>query len=568
MLQEQVVNPRLVLLLTLAAWGVGEFLPVAQAGNAPNPPPVPEEAKKVAAAVKVMPGLKAELFASEPMMANPLAFCIDEKGRVWVSESGRYGGTPATADRSLICPISRADVLAGVDELVVVKSFREPTRNSPLALAERLGAHRARRWLTPDGGNAPQYLVNRYAEAIARGEAELVLLAGAEAMDNARRLIRSGRKPEWSIPADTDPDWLYPPREMASPTERAHGLWLAAHVYPLFENALRGHYRRPIDAHQHALGALFARFTEVAATTPGAWFPVRRSAEEIATATPRNRVVGWPYTKFMNAMNQINQSAAILLTSLEHARTLGIDPERLVYLHGCADTTERWYVSDRVNCFSSPAIRVMGERALAMAGRSINEVEHLDLYSCFPCAVEIARDELGIAADDPCQLTVTGGLPFHGGAGNNYVMNAIAAMVERLRAHPGAFGLVTANCGYLSKHAAGVYSTAPVTEAWHRESPAAYQAAIDRLRSPPIADAPAGPAHIETYTVTYGRDGRPERGLVIGRLGDGEEPDAPRFVANTPPDESLLEAMTSEDFLGRRGEVSREGELNEFRPAL
>ena len=94
MLQEQVVNPRLVLLLTLAAWGVGEFLPVAQAGNAPNPPPVPEEAKKVAAAVKVMPGLKAELFALEPMMANPLAFCIDEKGRVWVSESGRYGGTP------------------------------------------------------------------------------------------------------------------------------------------------------------------------------------------------------------------------------------------------------------------------------------------------------------------------------------------------------------------------------------------------------------------------------------------------------------------------------------------
>jgi acetyl-CoA C-acetyltransferase len=61
------------------------------------------------------------------------------------------------------------DSLAQLDTVVVVKSFREPTRNSPEALANLFGATNTAQWLTPDGGNAPQYLVNRYSAAIANG---------------------------------------------------------------------------------------------------------------------------------------------------------------------------------------------------------------------------------------------------------------------------------------------------------------------------------------------------------------------------------------------------------------
>lgn len=459
--------------------------------------------------------------------------------------------------------------LADVDVLAVVRSFKESTRNSPAALARRVGASSARQWLTPNGGNMPQYLVNRFSEAIARGEMRFALLSGAEAIDNFRRLKKAGRTPDWEEPADGDADYLFPEKRMWNEVEMAHGMAIPAHAYPLYENGLRGHYGETIEGHQRAMGELFARFTDVAAEHPHAWYPIRRSAGEIATATPRNRFVGWPYTKYMNAMNQINQGATLLLMSVGCAKELGIDESKWVYLHGCADTNELWYVTDRENYYSSPAIRVMGERAFAMAGRSIDEVDFIDLYSCFPSAVQIARDELGIARDDPRPLTVTGGLPFHGGAGNNYVMNSIASMVDKLRAHPGKFGLVTANGGYLTKHAAGIYSTEPAPlpsrgdAPWVREDPALYQRRIDDIAHPRLEQAPSGMGGIETYTVLFGRSEVPEAGIVVGRLADGA-----RFCAQVPQDAELLLAMTREDFLGRRGRVAAGDPVNIFTPDL
>ncbi len=445
-------------------------------------------------------------------------------------------------------------VLTDIDALVVVKSFREPMRNTPEALAKALGATGAKRWLTPDGGNAPQGLVNLFCEAIAEGRHRLVLLTGAEAIDNARRLIKSGTKPDWDRPSDSDPDLIWPDRAMASSHERAHGIWQAAHVYPLFETALRARLGRSIDEHQARMGRLFADFSAIASASPHAWFRNRRGAEEIATPGSGNRFVGWPYTKFMNAMNQINQSAALLLTSAGHARTLGIAEDQWIHLHGCADTTEIWHVSERTNYCSSPAIRVMAERALAMARCTIEDIDHFDLYSCFPSAVEIARIKLGLGEDDPRPLTVTGGLPFHGGAGNNYSMNAIAAMAERLRADPGSRGLVTANGGYLSKHSAGIYSSEPAPhKPWRREDPAAYQPRIDTLARPRLEERPRGKGWIEAYTVTFGRDGVPEQGIVIGRLGEREAPGAPRFLAKVAGGRDVLEAMTREECVGKAG---------------
>jgi acetyl-CoA C-acetyltransferase len=354
---------------------------------------------------------------------------------------------------------------------------------------------------------------------------------------------------------------------MSLPIEDAHGMMIPANAYPLYENALRHHYGRSIDDHQRAMGELFARFSEVAATHPQAWYPVARTPEEIATATSSNRYVGWPYTKFMNAMNMINQSATLLLTSVGHARELGVPEEQWIYLHGCADASELWNVLDRENYHSSVAIRTMGRKTFEMAGRSMDDVDFIDLYSCFPSAVQIARDELGIAADDPRPLTITGGLPYHGGAGNNYVMNSIASMADVLRANPGKFGLVTANGGYLTKHAAGLYSTTPTEVAgdvpFVREDPAVYQAEIDATPHPELIEHPEGAATIETWTVLFGRENTPEGAIVVGRDSRGR-----RFPAVTPRDPELLAAMTREDFVGRAGTVEAGEKVNVFTPSL
>ena len=458
---------------------------------------------------------------------------------------------------------------ADLDLIAVVRSFRESTPNTPASLARRLGAESAACWLMPNGGNGPQYLVNRYAEAIAKGENRFVLFAGAEAKDSVRRLKKAGRKIDWTEPPDSEARFLIPEPKMASGYETHHGVWLAAHVYPMFENAYRHHLGRGIEEHQMAMGRLFEGFAEVAAETPGAWFPVKRTAEEIATPSESNRFVGWPYTKFMNAMNHVDQSAAILMCSRGFARELGVPDDRMVHLHGCADTNEPLLVSERQTYHDSPAVRMMGRKALGMAGTDIGGIDYIDLYSCFPSAVEIARDELGIAEDDPRPLTVTGGLPYHGGAGNNYVMNSIACMVEKVRAKPGSKGLVTANGGFLTKHAAGIYSTAPSPahdgRGWARENPADYQAELDALATPPLIKEAEGDAVVETYTVAFGRSGEPEMGILFGRLGNGTDPMAPRFIANTPADPDLLRAMTQEDFIGRRGKAAHGDRKNVMR---
>jgi acetyl-CoA C-acetyltransferase len=333
-------------------------------------------------------------------------------------------------------------------------------------------------------------------------------------------------------------------------------------VYPLFENALRAHRGRSLEAHQAAMGRLFAPFSAVAAQNPHAWFPTARSPEEIAQEGPDNRMVGFPYTKYLNAIIQVDQSAAVIMASTAKADELGVPAEKRVYLHGCADAHDLWYVSERTNFHSSPAIRMCAQKSFAMAGKTPADLCFIDLYSCFPSAVEIACAEIGLAEDDPRGLTVTGGLPYFGGPGNNYVMHAIAAMIERLRAKPGAFGLITGNGWFLTKHAFGVYSTTPTKGGWKREDPKAYQKEIDALAPPALNERPSGAGTIETYTVVHARD-RVRLGIVVGRDGEGR-----RFLANTPEDEATLLDLQSREGVGRAGRVARseDGKRNIFTP--
>jgi acetyl-CoA C-acetyltransferase len=331
-------------------------------------------------------------------------------------------------------------------------------------------------------------------------------------------------------------------------------------VYPLFENALRGKYGLSLDEHRKRMGELFHPFTRVAAGNPLAWFPVERSASELSTVSDKNRYVGFPYTKFLNSIIEVNMGAALIMTSAARARELGVPENRMVYLHGCGDANDLWYLSERIDYCSSPALRVAAREALSMAGKAVADMDFFDLYSCFPSAVQVACDELGISWDDPRGLTVTGGLPYFGGPGNNYVLHAIAHMMERLRAHPGKFGLLNGNGWFLTKHSVGIYSTTPPQGPWQRRDPEEYQVALLEQPHPPFTEAPQGCATVETYTVINGREG-PESGIVIGRLDDGT-----RFIARTPNDTGTLQAMMRIDMLGARGTVSSRDGINLFVP--
>jgi len=455
-----------------------------------------------------------------------------------------------------------ARILAQLDTVAVVNLLSWHYGNPPGALAQLVAAAPRRQLYSTVGGNTPQWLVNETAELIAQGQVRFALIAGAEAVYTAQRSRRAGQHLDWAIATTGAPTIVGTDKAGSTDHEMVHGIYLPVAVYPLFENALRAHYRLSLQEHRARLGALCSGFSAVAAANPYAWFREARTADEIATPTPQNRFIGYPYTKFMNAIIDVDQAAAVLMTSVGAAREMGVPQARWVYLHGCADAHDLWFVSERVNYHSSPAIRLAGQRALKMAGLHIGDVDYLDLYSCFPSAVQIGRDMLGIALDDPRPLTITGGLPYHGGPGNNYTMHGIATMLDKVRAQPGTTGLVTGLGWYLTKHAVGIYSTTPPAPPWRREDPATYQADLDVMPHPRLATEPRGRATIETYTVLHDRDGHPMRGIVIGRLADGA-----RFLANTPADRALLEDLEAEDAIGRPGTVTSADESNVFVPA-
>ncbi len=434
-------------------------------------------------------------------------------------------------------------------------------RNVPHAVCEVLSIDPAEKIYTHTGGNTPQMLVNHYAEKIAQGEASAVLLVGAEALHTMLSRLKMGMDLDgWMDDSGGDPERLGDTRPAASDHEMTYGMHTPSVSYPLFENALRASYGWSLDEHRQKLGELYQRFNEVATKNPLSWFPTERSAEEIANVSDSNRYVGFPYTKFLNSIIQVNMGAAVILSSVAKARELGVNDERMVYLHGCADVNDIWNVSERENYYSSRAIRTLGEKAFAMAGKSVDEMDYLDIYSCFPSAVQIACDELGIAHDDARGLTVTGGLPYFGGPGNNYVTHSIATMMDVLRNNPGKFGLLNGNGWFITKHSLGIYSTTPVKGDWKRESPAAYQQAVLDEAHPPFTESPSGNATIETYTVLHGREGV-ERALVIGQLDDGT-----RFIAETPDDEQTLRQMMDREMIGTSGTVTAGKEKNLFVP--
>jgi acetyl-CoA C-acetyltransferase len=273
------------------------------------------------------------------------------------------------------------------------------------------------------------------------------------------------------------------------------------------------------------MGGLFAPFTRVAAANRHAAARTVRGAAELVTPTAENRLVADPYTRYIVAREKVNQAAAVLLTSVAAARRLGIPPDRRVFLHGHADLRERDLLA-RADLSAGPASVLAARHALETAGIGVAQLATIDLYSCFPAPVFTICDGLGLATDDPRGLTVTGGLPFFGGPGNNYSMHAIAETVQRCRASPGSYGFVGANGGVMSKYSAGVYATAPVP--WRPGRSAGLQAEIDSWAAPAQAQRADGRATIETCTVAYARDGT-RTGIVVGRLDAGGR----RFIART-----------------------------------
>lgn len=437
------------------------------------------------------------------------------------------------------------------DALWVVRSLSCRARNPGRAIGRAAGISARRYGLSDHGGDTPQRLVNRACVAIAAGEAEAIVITGGEAARSRRRARAAGIELDWFTTDDTasdEPDVLTPPMEMNDAFELERGIRLPIEMYPIFESALRAAAGRTPADHVEHLARLWERFSAVAADNPYAWDRKRHLADEIRTVTPTNRMVGLPYTKSMNANNDVDMTAALVVTSAERARSLGVPRDRWVFPWSGVDCHEHLRVSERFSLAETPAIRAGARLALELAATSIHDVSYVDLYSCFPSAVQYGLAALEL--DDRTTPTVTGGLPFAGGPFNNYSMHAIATVCRLLRESPDDRGLVWANGGFATKHAFGVYSGRPSPDGFRHASP---QARLDA--TPRRAVTRSGTGRIEGYTVMHERDGSPSIALASVITTDGS-----RTWGNSRDAETVA-AMCHDEWVGRAMDVSDDGTM-------
>lgn len=417
----------------------------------------------------------------------------------------------------------------------------------PRAIANRIGANPRQAIYGHLGGQSPQAFVNECAEALHAGACEMALIVAAEATGLERAARRAGLELDWSEDAAGDCDDRGPGDLRVHPAEARHGLYVPVIVYSLIEHALRAKFGRTRAAHEAVMAQLFAGFSSIAAANPHAQFPFERSPEFLKIESAENYQVSDPYFKWLVAQDAVNQGAAVLMTTAATADALGIPLRKRVYLHGYATVADVPLI-ERADMGASHALESAARAAFDMAGWNTRQIKLADLYSCFPCAVFAACHALGLPVDDGARLTVTGGLPYFGGPGNGYSLFAIAEMIARLRAQPGAKGLITANGGFLSKESVGLYSTDAPRD-WRPRAPL-----VEPQPRVLVEMSPNGTGTVETFTIAYAK-GVSTHAIVIGRT----ETDA-RFVAA-----GESSALGAGEPIGRKVRIEPGERTNRFR---
>jgi len=444
-----------------------------------------------------------------------------------------------------------------IDLVALSKIGTRQYRNAPYRLAERIGCTKARTMQANHGGHTAQVIVAHAASEIAHGRSQAVLVAGGElgsmlrkgryASDDGTPGGSASKKGKSEGPAAPDlaigddlSQWI------AHPQEQVLGIAEPITMYPVMETALGAALGRTRDEHMNEVSALWARFSEVASENEYADDRTRYSAEEIGTTSRPNRFVGYPYTKLMNSNQFVDQAAAILLCSVEVAQSFGIPPDRWVFPHA-AVTAHAPFVSERGFLHDSPALTCAGDALASIVGRPLREFEIVDLYACFPFAVQVQANALGILPG--ADLTLTGGMRFGGGPWNNYATHMIANLVERVRETPEAMAVCSSNGGLATRFCLMAYSGQPSPDGF-------------RTTPLPLADPtsrrylelrPEGTGTIEGYTVLHDRANEPTHAVAACLM-----PSTGRAWARlTEPGD--LEAILSADPIGRSVAFDRAG---------
>jgi acetyl-CoA C-acetyltransferase len=444
-------------------------------------------------------------------------------------EAARAAGADAGA---------HVDLLARAGVVAVPKgnwAYDDPAR----LVAERVGAAGARSVLAEIG--VPQCTpVGAALDRIARGQLDVALVVGGEAMASRLRAERAGGAVGETPDPEGGPDERWTPQgEFMADAEVTAGIWAPVEQYACIDNALRAAEGRTVDEHLDEIAALWAAMNAVATRNPTADFATPRDAAFLRSPGPGNRPLAFPYAKWHSTQWSVDQAGALLLCSAEAAADAGVPLDRWVFPHVAVESSHSLSLTRRADLHRWPAMRVLGVAASRHLGRPLAEVDVVEAYSCFPAAVRVQQRELDLPVDRA--PTITGGMAFAGGPFNNFTYQATAAVVPELRADPSRLGMVTTVSGLLTKPGLAVWGARPPG------GPALVaDLGADAAAATPARDVVAtaeGPGRIATYTVGYDGD-EPVRSFVVADLDDGR-----RWIGGCH-ERAFLAAATTGEVIG------------------
>lgn len=437
-------------------------------------------------------------------------------------------------------------IAQSVDYIAVPKG-RWSYRNPSGEIARTIGADAATTVLATVGV-LQQTLIGEACARIARGESRATLVAGSDAGYRLLRAQIAGQQAAARQQDDEPHITMAPAEELRHPVEKQAGLTMPVGLYAIMESAYRARHGLTVAAHRDRIADLCARMSRIAADNPCAWSRKPVEAAWIREASDRNPAQAFPYNRAHCSTWNVDQAAALLFCSEARAVALGIPREAWVYPAASVQSNHMVPVIARADLSACPGARIAGQAALSSAGLSLDEVDLIELYSCFPLAVETYADALGISlARD---LSVTGGMPFAGGPYNNYVLQATCRAAELIRSGRGRNALISSVSGVLTKQGFGVlakvrppndFVDADVSDDVARE-----------MQFRDVVASFSGDARIAGYTVLHGRDQAP-RGIAVVDLPDGR-----RSIATTT-EPALTAAMMADEFVGRSLRVSADG---------
>ncbi len=453
-----------------------------------------------------------------------------------VKKAADQAGAPALLSRA-----QRIEVPKGMWH------YSDPAR----LVAEGIGATQAESVLA-EIGVSQQTVISRACTSIADGEAEVVIVAGGEAKYRALRAQIEGVELTETDQQGAKPDiYLTPDAELWSEVESAAGLGMPVGFYAIMDSALRHAQGLSVGEHRDQMAAQYEQFSQIATANPDAWVSEPVEAAFIRDHSPKNKMLAFPYAKFHNSQWNVDQAAGLIFCSAAVAEELGIDRKQWVFPLAATESNAMSVMSARKDLHRNYGFHYAGKKLFELTGKQPEDIDLMELYSCFPQAVRVQLEEMSLPADR--SLSVTGAMTFGGGPLNNFVFQATAKMAELLLQNPGQTGLVTTVSGMNTKQGCALYSTEPNANGWQiadvteevREATALCE----------LVDSYEGSATIAGYTVLFQGDA-PWRAVAVCDLPSGK-----RTVAYCEQ-QVIMEALLEQgEFVGRQVAIA-EGQFH------